>query len=67
MKSGAPRFLNRDNPDTWREKGIRRYEDIVIAKTLEILETHQPERLPDEVQAMINEILCRAEEELEGI
>ena len=62
-----PRLLNRDNPDTWREKGSLRYEDVVIAKTLEILETHQPEQLPAEVQTIINNVLQRAEEGLKDI
>ncbi len=59
-----PRFSNRDTPRMWMEKGGRSYEEIVTQKAIEILATHQPEPLPEEIQQEINEIARRAESEL---
>jgi trimethylamine--corrinoid protein Co-methyltransferase len=62
-----PKFLNRDSPDAWAKKGGQRYEDVVTQKTLEILETHQPEPLPEDVQRMVDGIAARADGELAAL
>jgi len=41
-----PRFLNRDSPRVWAEKGGKTYQEVVTEKALDILETHQPMPLP---------------------
>lgn len=55
-----PRFLNRDNPETWMSKGSKRYGEIVTQKAIEILETHRPEPLPDDVRRAIDVIVKKA-------
>ena len=41
-----PTLANRDNPDTWAQKGGLRHEERVIQKTLRILDTHHPSPCP---------------------
>jgi trimethylamine--corrinoid protein Co-methyltransferase len=62
-----PKFLNRDSPQTWAVSGGRTYEEVVTQKALDILETHQPEPLAEDIQAKIAEIAAQAEEELAAI
>jgi trimethylamine--corrinoid protein Co-methyltransferase len=62
-----PKFSNRDTPKAWMEKGSKSYEEIVIQKALDILETYQPEPLPEDVQRKINEIARKAKEELADV
>jgi trimethylamine--corrinoid protein Co-methyltransferase len=61
-----PHFMNRTDPEGWKVKGGKTYGEVVIRKTLQILETHQPEPLEAEVQEKINEIVRKAEKELKG-
>ncbi len=62
-----PKFLNRDTPKAWTEKGSKSYEEIVVQKALDILETYRAEPLPEEVQQKIDEIASKAEGELADI
>lgn len=62
-----PKFLNRDSPRAWAEKGGKTYQEVVTQKALDILETHQPVPLPEDVLRKINEIAKEAERELAGI
>ena len=62
-----PTLANRDNPDTWEQKGGLRHEERVIQKTLRILDTHRPLSLPEPVAQRLAEILDRAEQELAGV
>ncbi len=59
-----PKFLNREDPESWIKKGKKPYGDKVNQKTLEILESHQPEQLSETTVQKLNEILTRAEKEL---
>jgi len=59
-----PKFLNRDTPKAWAKKGGQSYEQVVTQKAIEILETHQPEPLPEDVCQKINAITRKAEREL---
>jgi trimethylamine--corrinoid protein Co-methyltransferase len=59
-----PKHLNRDDPATWTNKGGQRYGERVTRKALEILATHQPEPLPEDIAAALEEITRRAEGEL---
>ena len=59
-----PKFVNRDSPRAWMDKGGRSYEELVIQKALEILETHRPDPLPEDVLQKINEIARAAAEAL---
>jgi len=62
-----PKFMNRDNPETWSKKGSKTYGERVTQKALQILGTHQPEPLPEEVAQKIDEIAREAEEGLAKI
>ncbi len=55
-----PRFLNRDNPETWMKKGCKSYGERVTQKAIEILQTHQPKKLPDRVLRTIDDIVEKA-------
>ena len=59
-----PTLANRDNPDTWEQKGGLRHEERVIQKTLRILEAHTPRPVSGLVAGQLAEILSRAEREL---
>jgi trimethylamine--corrinoid protein Co-methyltransferase len=59
-----PRLLNRDSPDPWARRGGLSYEEAVVARTLEILETHRPEPLPEDVARQLDEVARRAGEGL---
>jgi trimethylamine--corrinoid protein Co-methyltransferase len=59
-----PTLANRDNPDTWAQKGSLPYEARVIQKTLRILDTHRPRPVPEPIADQLAEILDRAEREL---
>jgi len=62
-----PKFANRDTPKSWEKKGGWSYEEIVLQKAHEILTTHQPESLPEEIQQKITEIAQKAEKALADI
>jgi trimethylamine--corrinoid protein Co-methyltransferase len=62
-----PRFLNRDSPETWAKKGGQSYGEVVARKALEVLETHRPEPLPEDVRQRIDEIAGGAERALADI
>ncbi len=62
-----PKFVNRDTPKTWMNKGSHSYEEIVIQKAIEILETYQAEPLPADVHQQLDEIARKAEKALADI
>jgi trimethylamine--corrinoid protein Co-methyltransferase len=62
-----PRLLNRDSPQAWEKSGGKCYEDIVTQKALEILSTHQPEPLAEDVRQKLERIARRAEGALAGM
>jgi trimethylamine---corrinoid protein Co-methyltransferase len=57
-----PRLSNRDDPDTWLQKGGKNFGERLIEDTVAILESHVPEPLPADVEAKIDAIVRRAEE-----
>ncbi|MBW2122003.1 MAG: trimethylamine methyltransferase family protein [Deltaproteobacteria bacterium] len=59
-----PKFLNRDDPETWARKGGKSYGERVTQKALEILETYQPKPLSDEVCRTLDRIAQDAEKAL---
>jgi trimethylamine--corrinoid protein Co-methyltransferase len=60
-----PRISNRDDPDTWLQKGGKGYGDRLAEETMAILESHTPAPLETNVKARIDEIMLRAEEAFE--
>jgi trimethylamine--corrinoid protein Co-methyltransferase len=57
-----PRISNRDDPDTWAQKGGKTFGERLAEETVAILESHVPEPLPAGVGAEIEAIVRRAEE-----
>ena len=57
-----PRISNRDDPDTWLQKGGKTFGERLIEDTVAILDSHEPEPLPADVEAKIDAIVRRAEE-----
>jgi trimethylamine--corrinoid protein Co-methyltransferase len=62
-----PHHLNRDNPETWEEKGALRYEERLAQKARDVLRTYEPEPLREDVAEQIRSIAKRAEQELTGL
>lgn len=62
-----PMFLNRDDPDTWTNKGRKTYGDRVLLEARRVLETHHPEPLPAEVAKTVEDIALQARDALAGI
>lgn len=62
-----PKFLNRDEPDTWIQKGRKNYGEVIVRQTLAILDRHEPEPLPADVRQKVDEIAKQAEKELANI
>lgn len=52
-----PDLYNRQRMDEWTAEGKSRLGDRLQEKTLEILQDHQPEPLPEEVKTKVREIL----------
>jgi len=52
-----PTLFDRQRADTWRSGGARRMGDRLREKTLAIMDSHQPEPLPDTVREEIGYIL----------
>ena len=62
-----PRFLNRDDPETWIDKGSKSCQETVTQQALQILETHRPEPLPGDVSRALDDITKKAEKTLAGL
>ena len=60
-----PKFLNRRNLEMWTSKGKKTYGEVTVQKALDILETHKPEPLPDDVRQALQGITRKAEKSLE--
>jgi trimethylamine--corrinoid protein Co-methyltransferase len=56
-----PEFIDRADYNTWEMRGALRVEDRLNARVREILETHTPSALSDEVQAQVHEVILRRE------
>jgi len=52
-----PKLFDRNNYDTWQRKGAKTLRQRAREKALKILETHQPEPLPAEVQQQLDAIV----------
>jgi trimethylamine---corrinoid protein Co-methyltransferase len=63
----SPQLLNRDGPEAWARKGSPTYEEVLVRRTLEILETHQPRTLPAEVRQELDDLVAQARRDLVDI
>lgn len=59
-----PDLIDRRRRSKWQELGGTNIYERAAAKAREILETHKPDPLPDEVLATIRSVVESAEEEL---
>ena len=59
-----PKISDRRSYDAWRKAGSKTAVEVAREKAKEILETHQPTPLENDVQKGIGDILRRAEKEL---
>ena len=57
-----PKLLDRDNFETWKNNGGLTLAGRASAKAREILESHQPQALPDNIQSQLKEIIRKAEQ-----
>jgi trimethylamine---corrinoid protein Co-methyltransferase len=53
-------LLNRKTIDVWSQEGCKMTKQLVKEKLNDILDTHQPEPLPDEVQEQLTKIIDAA-------
>ena len=58
------RLSDIDSFETWQKKGSKSIGEVAREKVKEILATHKPEPIPDDVEREISRILKRAESEL---
>lgn len=56
-----PQVFERDNYETWVKKGRKTLGERAAEKVTDILATHHPEPLPDDVKKRLREIVERAE------
>ena len=61
-----PKLFDRTTYETWRANGELTLAERAAARAREILETHQPEFLPADVQATLNDIVAGAERRVAG-
>lgn len=58
------RLSDTSNFETWEKKGSKSMDKVAKEKVKEILATHKPEPIPEEVEREISQILKRAEADL---
>jgi trimethylamine--corrinoid protein Co-methyltransferase len=59
-----PDLLYRGGAEAWDQSVQRTFEERVNARTCELIQSHQPEPMPDDVIVGIEEVVARAEEEI---
>jgi len=68
LKHFRERWMSRlsdiDTFETWQKKGAKSIGEVAREKIKEILATHKPEPIPEDVEEEISKILKRAEAEL---
>lgn len=63
-KLSEPKFIDRRMRQFWKERGSKDLATVCDEKAREILETHQPDPLPDGVHEQLLAIIAAREEEL---
>lgn len=63
----VPRFINRQSPENWQKSGGKRYQERVVDKALDILDTHKPDRLSDASVKRLDVIIEKATDRLLNI
>ena len=67
LASSQPRLIDRRVREDWEEQGATDMHSRALARARDILESHQPEPLPDEARQRIREIVAAADRELAGV
>lgn len=62
-KMSDPEIFDRDNRDSWEEKGSKDLYQVALEKAKEILANHKPAPIPDNIQKEMREIVNEAEKE----
>ncbi|MBA7586473.1 Glycine betaine methyltransferase [subsurface metagenome] len=62
-----PMYSNRENPIQWIKKGEKSFKDIATARAKEILKTHSPQKLPENVLNAIDQLVKQAYSELKDM
>ena len=65
-EQSQPRLMDRRVREDWEERGSGDMYQSALARARELLETHQPEPLPDDVRQRIRAIVDRNDRELAG-
>jgi trimethylamine--corrinoid protein Co-methyltransferase len=60
-----PRFFDRNNFETWEQKGSQDLRMTLTANAKRISMTHQPEKLPAEIEQAINDIVAKHQPDVE--
>jgi len=55
-----PDLFERNTYETWQAGGTRAFNERAVERVEEILISHEPESLPDEVRAKLEEIVRQA-------
>jgi trimethylamine--corrinoid protein Co-methyltransferase len=61
-----PTVINREEYSVWAGRGAKPLREVLREKVHWILEHHQPEQLPEDVEAKIGTILKRASKDVQG-
>lgn len=61
-KNWYPQLIDRTNYEKWKERGSLTLGDRALSKVMDILEGHDPPRLPEAVRAALAGVVRRAEE-----
>jgi len=59
-----PKVSDTSSFETWEEKGSKSMDKVAKEKVKEILATHKPEPIPEDIEGEISQILKRAEADL---
>ncbi len=65
-KTWYPKLFDRRNYQNWSQDGEQPLGDVLRKKVQQVLDTHQPEPLPDDVAKKLENILARAERDLKS-
>jgi len=65
-EQSCPALINRRSAETWESLGSKTMLMSAEEEALKILETYEPDRLPDDVSAKLRQMIKAAEDELCG-
>jgi trimethylamine--corrinoid protein Co-methyltransferase len=63
----SPPYMNRADPDAWKQRGGKTYGEVITQRALQILKSQVPEALPGDLRVKVAAIARRAETELAGM